>query len=58
MQKEQKLIPITEYVHLNRKGFPCSESWKWRLVKLDKKGIKKAPFNYIIKKEMTYIVLD
>lgn len=54
----EKKIPITEYVHLNKKGFPCSNSYKWRLVKWDKAGVKKAPFKYVIEREMTYIILD
>ena len=57
MAQIKKLIPLEDYVYLNRKGFPCSRSWKHRLVKKEIEEGKKAPFKFEIRKDKTYIIL-
>lgn len=59
MAKKQTIeVPIAEYVHLNKRGFPCSNSWKWRLVKEEQLGGKKAPFAWVVKYNSIYVIAD
>lgn len=51
--KTQKKIPLSEYVYLNRRGFPCSERWKQQLV-----AENKAPFKWVKEDDNTYVIID
>ena len=55
-QKTKKLIPIEDYVHLNRNGFSCSLSYKYRLVRKELNGGEKAPFEFEVERKKIYIV--
>jgi len=57
MAQIKRVIPLEDYELLNRKGFPCSRSWKHRLVKKELEGGKKAPFKFEIRKDRTYVIL-
>ena len=58
LQPKQRLMPIENYIHLNRKGLPCSLKWKYELVRKEREGGKIAPFEWRIFKEKTYIVIN
>ena len=57
--KEKKQIPIEDYVHLNRNGFPCSIQYKYRLIKNYERGIAgHPPFDYVKIKNKTFVLVD
>lgn len=57
--KGRKVIPIEDYVHLNRSGFPCSLQYKYRLIKKYEKGIAgHPPFDYMKSKNKIFILVD
>lgn len=57
-KKETIEVPIAEYVHLNKRGFPCSKSWKWRLVKKEQSTGEKAPFEWVAKYNSIYVITE
>jgi len=46
-------IPLSKYVHLNRRGFPCSFKWKRKLIEDGK-----APFKWVKEDDNTYVLID
>ena len=46
-------IPLVKYVHFNRRGKPCSQSWKIKLV-----NDNKAPFKWVKEDDNTYVIID
>jgi len=56
MDKEKyKLIPIEDYVHLNRNGFPCTNGWKYKLIQREERTGQKAPFEWEKKQNNTFV---
>ena len=51
--KTEKLIPLPDFVLLNRRGYPCSTSWKYRLIREGK-----FPYKTIIDNYTTYVVIN
>jgi hypothetical protein len=46
-------IPLSKYVHLNRRGKPATHSWKSRMVKNNT-----APFKWVLEDDNTYVILN
>jgi len=58
-KKKQTKIPLKDYDKvLNRWGQPVTLRWKEILVEREKKGISKAPFNWVQETGNTYVILD
>jgi len=57
-KETKKLIPIEDYEHLNRNGFPCSLSYKYRLVRKELNGGYKAPFDFELKENKTFVIVN
>lgn len=52
-KKETKEILLADYVHLNRRGYPCSLSYKHRLVRNNT-----APFEWVKRKDAIYVIVN
>lgn len=52
-QQTENLIPLADFIFLNRRGFPCSDSWKYRLIKEGK-----FPHKTVVKSDGVYVVTD
>jgi hypothetical protein len=50
-----KLIPIEEYEHTNRNGFPCTNGWKYKLIQREEKTGHKAPFEWVKSQTKTFV---
>jgi hypothetical protein len=49
----EKKIPLAKYVHFNKRGKPCSQSWKIKLV-----NSGNAPFKWVKEDDNTYVLID
>lgn len=57
MENKEKEIPIEDYEHCNRNGFPCTLSWKYRLIKIEEQGGTKAPFKWVKRQTKTFVIV-
>jgi hypothetical protein len=59
MTKEKKKIPLKKYDKiLNRWGLPVTTRWLEILVKREKEGGDKAPFEWVQETGNTYVIID
>lgn len=59
MSKQKKKIPLKDYKDItNRWGRPVTTRWLEILVKKEKEGGDKAPFEWVQETGNTYVLID